>query len=61
MVTRHYANGKDESDGYLDLADDVRELPWFLEVVKKAKETLRALPEESRPSWVRLHPESLED
>lgn len=61
MVTRHFANGKDESDGYLDLADDVRELPWFLEAVQKAKEHLRSLPEESRPSYVRLNPHMLDD
>lgn len=61
MVTRHYKNGKDEFDGYLDLADSPMELAWFREAVVQSRARLRALPEDSRPSWVRAHPESLED
>ena len=49
MVTR--IEGKDGD--FLELADTLDELPWFVAVEKEAREFVLNAPLESLPAWAR--------
>lgn len=50
MVTRvMHANGVD----FIELADTLDELTWFVAVQEEAREQLLAMPDESLPSWAK--------
>lgn len=47
MVTRIEGRNGD----YIELADNLSELPWFQEIVKSARADLDETPDEFLPAW----------